>query len=228
LKIILLGTPGGGKGTQAKLICDCFNIPHISTGDIFRGKITAGTPEAREISAYTSKGQLVPDRITIALVEERLEKEDCQEGFLLDGFPRDKKQAQALDLFMNKKSEQINYVFLIDVPKEIIVDRILGRRVCPKCGESYHIKYNPPKISATCDVCTTALIHRADDQEEIILERLDIYNQTTQPILEFYEKKAILHKIKGDSGIDEIFSQISEIIEKEQKKAPWEMSPPRL
>lgn len=214
MKIILLGTPGGGKGTQAKLICEHFDIPHISTGDIFRGKIKEGTAEGKEISEYTGKGQLVPDRITISLVEERLKNDDCKKGFLLDGFPRDEKQAQALDRIMNKKNDQINFVFLIDVPKEIIVDRILGRRVCPKCGESYHIKYNPPKVSGKCDVCGTALIHRADDQEEIILDRLAIYNQTTEPILEFYEKKGILHKIKGDGGIQDIFAQISEVLNK--------------
>lgn len=214
MRIILLGTPGGGKGTQAKLICEHFDIPHISTGDIFRRKIKEGTPEGKEISEYTGKGQLVPDRLTIALVEERLKKDDCNQGFLLDGFPRDEKQAEALDLIMNKKNEQINFVFLIDVPKEIILDRILGRRVCPKCGESYHIKYNPPKVAGKCDVCETALIHRADDQEEIILDRLAIYNQTTAPILKFYEKKGILHEIKGDGGIQDIFAQISEVLEK--------------
>lgn len=218
MRIILLGTPGGGKGTQAKLICDHFAIPHISSGAIFREKVKEGTALSREISSYTGTGQLVPDPITISLVEERLTKDDCKNGFLLDGFPRDKKQAEALDRIMNKKNQQIDFVFLIDVPKEIIVDRILGRRVCPKCAESYHIKYNPPKAPGHCDVCGTALIHRADDQEQIILDRLAIYNQTTQPILEFYETKGILHKIKGDGGIQEIFSQLNEIIEKVQKK----------
>jgi adenylate kinase len=216
LRIILLGTPGGGKGTQAKLICEHFDIPHISTGDIFRGKIKEGTPEGKEISEYTGKGQLVPDRLTIALVEERLKKDDCKKGFLLDGFPRDEKQAQALDVIMNNKHEQINFVFLIDVPKEIIIDRILGRRVCPKCGESYHVKYNPPKESGSCDVCGTSLIHRADDQEDIILDRLAIYNRSTEPILKFYEEKGILHKIKGDGGIPEIFAQISGVLSKTQ------------
>lgn len=216
MRIILLGTPGGGKGTQAKLICDHFNIPHISTGDIFRGKIKEGTIEGKEISEYTRKGQLVPDRITISLVEERLKNDDCKKGFLLDGFPRDEKQAQALDLIMNKKNEEINFVFLIDVPKDIIVDRILGRRVCPKCGESYHIKYSPPKVPGQCDICETALIYRTDDQEDIILDRLAIYNQTTEPILKFYEKKGILHRIKGDGGIQDIFAQISEVLNKAQ------------
>lgn len=216
MRIILLGTPGGGKGTQAKLICEHFGIPHISTGDIFRGKIEEGTAEGKEISTYTGKGQLVPDRLTISLVEDRLKKDDCIKGFLLDGFPRDEKQAEALDLIMKKKNQQIDFVFLIDVPKEIIVDRILGRRVCPKCGESYHIKYNPPKLPGICDVCGTSLIHRADDQEEIILERLTIYNLTTVSILEFYEKKGILHKIKGDGGIQDIFAQISMALKKVQ------------
>ncbi len=213
MRIILLGTPGGGKGTQAKLICEHYGIPHISTGDIFRRKIKEGTTEGKEISTYTEKGQLVPDRLTIGLVDERLKKDDCQKGFLLDGFPRDKKQAEALDQIMKAKSEQINFVFLIDVPKEIIVERIMGRRVCPKCGESYHIKYNPPKVTGKCDVCGTPLIHRADDQEEIILDRLAIYNQTTEPILEFYENKGILHEIKGDGGIQDIFSQIITILD---------------
>ena len=212
MRIVLLGTPGGGKGTQAKLICEHFDIPHISTGDIFRAKIKAGTAEGKEISEYTKKGQLVPDRITISLVEERLKNADCEKGFLLDGFPRDEKQAQALDLIMEKQNQQINFVFLIDVPKEIIVDRILGRRVCPKCGESYHVKYHQPRVSGRCNVCGTALIQRADDQEEIILDRLAIYNQTTEPILEFYEKKGILHKIKGDEGIHEIFFVIENVI----------------
>jgi len=212
LRIVLLGTPGGGKGTQAKLICNYFNIPHISTGDIFRGKIKEGTAEGEVISSYMEKGQLVPDRLTISLVEERLIKDDCKNGFLLDGFPRDEKQAEALDLIMNKKNEQINFAFLIDVSKEIILDRVLGRRVCPVCRESYHVKYNPPKVPGKCDVCGTALVHRPDDQKEIILDRLTIYNQTTQPILEFYEKKGILHKIKGDGGIQDIFSQISGVL----------------
>lgn len=213
MRIILLGTPGGGKGTQAKLICEHYGIPHISTGDIFRRKIKEGTTEGKEISTYTEKGQLVPDRLTIGLVDERLKNDDCQKGFLLDGFPRDKKQAEALDQIMKAKNEQINFVFLIDVPKEIIVERIMGRRVCPKCGESYHIKYNPPKVTGECDVCGTPLIHRADDQEEIILDRLAIYNQTTEPILEFYRNKGILHKIKGDGGIQDIFSQIVTILD---------------
>lgn len=213
MRIILLGTPGGGKGTQAKLICEHYGIPHISTGDIFRRKIKEGTAEGKEISTYTEKGQLVPDRLTIGLVDERLKKDDCQKGFLIDGFPRDKKQAEALDQIMKGKNEQINFVILIDVPKEIIVERIMGRRVCPKCGESYHIKYNPPRVAGKCDVCGTPLIHRADDQEEIILDRLAIYYQTTEPILEFYQNKGILHKIKGDGGIQDIFSQIITVLD---------------
>ncbi len=216
MRIVLLGTPGGGKGTQAKLICEHFNIPHISTGDIFRGKIKEGSADGQEISSYTEKGQLVPDRLTIALVEERLNKQDCQMGFLLDGFPRDEKQAEALDLIMDKKNEKIDFVFLIDVPKEIIIDRILGRRVCPTCGESYHLIHNPPTVSGKCNVCGSNLIHRVDDQQEIILERLAIYNQTTEPILKFYEKKGILHEIKGDGGITDIFFQISTILNKAQ------------
>lgn len=213
MRVILLGTPGGGKGTQAKLICDHLNIPHISTGDIFRAKIKEGSELGKKISEYTQKGQLVPDQLTISLIEDRLEKEDCAHGFLLDGFPRDENQARALDLILNKKNEHVDFVFLIDVPKDVILDRISGRRVCPKCGESYHIKYNPPKIKGICDVCGTELIHRSDDQEEIVLDRLVIYNDTTKPILDFYLKKGILHKMQGDEEINEIFSKIIAVIE---------------
>lgn len=212
MRIILLGTPGGGKGTQAKLICDQHNIVHISTGDIFRNKIKEGAKEGNELSKYLGKGQLVPDELTIALVEERLKKDDCSNGFLLDGFPRDENQALALDQILNKKNEQIDFVFLIDVPKEVILDRIAGRRVCPKCGESYHIKYNPPRIAGTCDVCGTALIQRSDDQEDIILDRLAIYNRTTKPILAFYEGQKILHRIQGEGSIEDIYLQISDIL----------------
>ena len=212
MKIILLGTPGGGKGTQAKLICDYLDIPHISTGDIFRIKIKESSAEGERISEYMQKGQLVPDYLTISLVEQRLKKDDCQKGFLLDGFPRDENQAKALDLILSKNAEHIDFVFLIDVPEDVIVDRILGRRVCPKCGESYHIKYNPPKIEGKCNVCGTALIHRADDQKEIILDRLKIYNQTTKPILDFYSEKGILYKIQGTGDIQDIFSQITGIL----------------
>lgn len=213
LRIILLGTPGGGKGTQAKIICDYLDIPHISTGDIFRSKIKEGTAEGKEISGYTQKGQLVPDRLTISLIEDRLKQDDCKNGFLLDGFPRDENQAKALDLILTRKDEHLDFVFLIDVPKEVIVDRILGRRVCPKCGESYNLRYNPPKSSGKCDVCGTSLIHRSDDQKEIILDRLAIYNQTTQPILNFYEEKGVLYTINGDGSIQDIFSQISQVLE---------------
>lgn len=213
MRIILLGTPGGGKGTQAKLICDYLNIPHISTGDIFRSKIKADSELGKEISGYTQKGQLVPDPLTISLVDDRLKNKDCTVGFLLDGFPRNEDQAKALDLILSQKNEDIDFVFLIDVPEDVILDRISGRRVCPKCGESYHLKYNPPKVMGKCDVCGTDLIHRSDDQKEIILDRLAIYNKTTKPILDFYNEKGVLYKIKGDAGINEIFSGIKEILE---------------
>ncbi|KNZ41505.1 adenylate kinase [Acetobacterium bakii] len=213
MKIILLGTPGGGKGTQAKLICDYLKIPHISTGDIFRSKVKDGDALALEIEDYTQKGKLVPDYITISLIEDRLKKEDCANGFLLDGFPRNENQAEALDLILNKQNEHIDRVFLIDVPEAAILDRLAGRRVCPKCGESYHIKYNPPKIEGKCDICGTDLVHRSDDQEEIILDRLAIYKETTKPILDFYNEKGILHKIKGDDGINDIFNRIRKILD---------------
>lgn len=214
MRLILLGTPGGGKGTQATLICDYFKIPHISTGEIFRSKVKEGTVLGLEIKEYMENGKLVPDHITISLIEDRLKEEDSINGFLLDGFPRDENQAKKLDELLNKKDQQIDKVFLIEVPEDVIIDRISGRRVCPKCGENYHVKYNLPPIKGKCGVCGSNLIHRQDDKKEIIMERLSIYNKTIKPILDFYSAKGILFKINGDDDIHVIFNNIREILEK--------------
>jgi adenylate kinase len=213
LKIVLLGTPGGGKGTQAKLICEYLKIPHVSTGDIFRDKIKEGSKQGKEINEYTKQGKLVPDSMTISFVEDRIKRDDCRKGFLLDGFPRNENQAKALDVILKNDNNHIDLVFLIDVPEEVILDRILGRRVCPKCGESYHLKYNPPKISGKCNVCGTELIHRSDDKEDIVVNRLRIYNLETKPIVDFYHEKGILYRINGAGEIHEIFAQIKKIFD---------------
>lgn len=208
MKIVLLGTPGGGKGTQAKLICEYLKIPHISTGDIFRDQINIGSKQGIEIEEYIKQGRLVPDPLTISLVEDRIKKDDCSDGFLLDGFPRNENQAKALDAILKNEDSRIDLVFLIDVPEEVILDRIMGRRVCPKCGESYHLKYNPPKVTGKCDVCGTDLVHRSDDQEDIVTNRLRIYRQETKPIVDFYHEKGVLNRINGAGEIYDIFDQI--------------------
>lgn len=213
MKIVLLGTPGGGKGTQAKLICEYLKIPHISTGDIFRDKIKEGSKQGKEINEYIKQGRLVPDSLTISLIEERIKRDDCRDGFLLDGFPRNENQAKALEAILKNEDSRIDLVFLIDVPEEVILDRILGRRVCPKCGESYHLKYNPPEIPGKCNVCGTDLIHRSDDQEDIIMNRLRIYNQETKPIVDFYHEKGVLYQINGAGEIHDIFARIKKIFD---------------
>jgi len=215
LKIILLGAPGVGKGTQAELICNHFNIPHISTGELFRWNITECTTLGMQVNEYISKGQLVPDNLTISLVEDQLNNEDCKNGFLLDGFPRDENQAKELDLFLNAKGDGIDYVFLLDVPENIILDRIAGRRVCPKCGESYNIKYHPSKVRTKCQVCGSDLVQRADDKKEVVLERLAVYHKMTEPIIDYYRAAGVLHRIQGKDDIMDIFNSILAIIEKD-------------
>ena len=217
MKIILLGAPGVGKGTQAELICNHFKIPHISTGDLFRSNIKEGTALGLKVNEYIKNGKLVPDDLTDALVEDRLKKDDCKNGFLLDGFPRDGNQARELDLFLNAKGEHIDYVFLIDVPENIIIDRIAGRRVCPKCGESYNIKYHPSKVGNLCQFCGSELVHRADDEEHVVLERLAVYHKMTEPIIKYYSGLGILHRIKGEEDIDTIFKSILAILIKGEK-----------
>jgi adenylate kinase len=208
LKIILLGAPGVGKGTQAKLISEYFKIPHISTGDIFRSHIIRNTALGIKANEYIKKGQLVPDSITIAIVKERLNKEDCWEGFLLDGFPRNLIQARELGLFLKERKQYIDRVFNINVPEQLIIERITGRRFCTGCGASYHIKFNPPKSDSRCDVCGKALVQRNDDKEEIIKNRLFVYNEMTKPLIEYYSNLGILYNINGDADIQDVFHSI--------------------
>ncbi|MBK5243666.1 MAG: adenylate kinase [Eubacteriaceae bacterium] len=213
MKIILLGAPGVGKGTQAELICDHFNIPHISTGKLFRLNVAEGSDLGLQVNEYIKKGKLVPDYLTISLVEDRLNKDDCKNGFLLDGFPRDENQAKELELFLNKKGEHIDKVLLIEVSEKVILDRIAGRRVCPKCGESYNVKYNPSKVGDKCQVCGSELIQRSDDKEEVVLERLAIYNKVTKPIIDYYNALGVLYRIQGEDDINDIFKSILAILE---------------
>ncbi len=212
VKVILLGPPGAGKGTQAKSICNKYRIPHISTGDIFRKHISELTPLGVEVKSYMDNGLLVPDRLTIDIVSERLGQDDCKNGFLLDGFPRTVVQAEALDLFLSNTEECIDVALLIKVPNEFIIERMTGRRVCPSCGASYHLRFNPPKLSSKCDVCGTDLMHRKDDEEQTVVERLDVYNKQTEPLIKFYEAQGKLAEVDGTKPINEVFKSICSIL----------------
>lgn len=212
MKIILLGPPGAGKGTQAKLISSEFSIPHISTGDIFRANISEKTELGMKAKGYMDKGLLVPDELTIDIVKDRISKDDCKDGFLLDGFPRTVKQAEALDKFLNSKNEKIDCALLIDVPTEKIFSRMTGRRVCTKCGASYHVKYNPPKVEGKCDLCGSPVVQRKDDSEDTVKERLDVYDKQTEPLIIYYKNEAVLRSVDGTQDIDKVFEDISGVL----------------
>lgn len=212
MKIILLGPPGAGKGTQAKLITEKYSIPHISTGDMFRKNISEKTPLGIEAKRYMDNGQLVPDEVTIGIVNDRLSMEDCKDGFLLDGFPRTVKQAEALDLFLNNNNQKIDTALLIDVPKEFILERMTGRRVCSACGASYHVKFNPSKVESKCDICGGPLVQRKDDAEETVKERLDVYDRQTQPLIQYYKELNILETVNGTEEIDVVFGEICDVL----------------
>lgn len=203
MNIILLGAPGAGKGTQAVRLAEKYNIPHISTGDIFRSNIKGQTPIGIVAKSYIDKGQLVPDEVTIQIVKERLEKEDCQNGYLLDGFPRTVFQAEALDTF-----SKVEAVVNVDVPLNKLLKRITGRRVCAKCGESYHVDYLNGKTD--CAKCGAELIQRADDNEITVASRLEVYEKQTAPLIEYYAQKGVLLTVDGDGDIEKVFNSICE------------------
>ena len=211
MKIVLLGPPGAGKGTQAKSISNKYSIPHISTGDIFRKNISENTPLGVEAKSYMDKGQLVPDEVTINMVKDRLQQDDCANGYLLDGFPRTVAQADALNSFLVERGEQLDTALLIKVPNEFILERMTGRRVCPSCGASYHVKFNPP-IEGKCSLCGSEVIQRKDDTVETVKERLDVYEKETQPLIDFYANKQLLSEVDGTKAINEVFRGICEIL----------------
>lgn len=212
MKIVLLGPPGAGKGTQAKSICNKYGIPHISTGDIFRKHISEMTPLGIEAKKSIDKGELVSDKITIELVEQRLIEDDVNKGFLLDGFPRTVVQAEALNEFLRKRELQIDTALLIHVPKDYIIDRMSGRRVCPSCGASYHLKFNPAHIEGKCDICGSDIIQRKDDEEKTVRERLSIYDLQTQPLIDYYKNKNLLSVVDGTQAINDVFKCICDIL----------------
>lgn len=212
MKIILLGPPGAGKGTQAKLISNKYSIPHISTGDIFRKNISEQTPLGIKAKSYMDKGQLVPDELTNEIVFDRLQNDDCENGFLLDGFPRTVFQAKELDSFLLGEDTKINKALLIEVPQEFILERMTGRRMCKECGASYHVKFNPPKVQSICDLCSGELIQRKDDKEETVKERLEVYSNQTAPLVEYYAAQGNLSKVDGTLEIEEVFQNLCDIL----------------
>lgn len=213
--MILLGAPGVGKGTQAEKIANQYQIPHISTGDIFRSNMKAHTKLGEQAKAYMDAGTLVPDDLVVALVADRIAQEDCQTGYILDGFPRTIPQAEALEETLHKRGLALDYVFHIVVPDEEIIARMSGRRACENCGGTYHIKYRKSKQEGICDICAGKLITRQDDTEETVRKRLSVYHTQTQPLIQFYEEKGLLVSIDGVAEMDDVFKQIREQIEKD-------------
>lgn len=213
MKIIMLGAPGAGKGTQAKQIAEQYGIPHISTGDIFRANIKNGTELGKKAKGYMDQGLLVPDELVVDLVVDRIEKDDCQKGFILDGFPRTIPQAEALDLALAAKDMKIDFALDIEVPDENIIDRMSGRRSCKECGAIFHVKYNPPKSEGSCDICSGELILRDDDKEETVKKRLNVYHEQTAPLISHYKQAGSLHVIDGTRHIDVVFDEIKRILE---------------
>ncbi len=212
MKIIMLGAPGAGKGTQAKMIADLCKIPHISTGDIFRANIKNGTELGKKAKSYMDAGDLVPDELVCDLVVDRIQQDDCTKGYILDGFPRTIPQAEALTDALNAIEQKMEYAFNIDVPDENIIKRMAGRRSCVGCGATYHIVYNPTKVEDVCDVCGEKLILRDDDKPETVENRLKVYHDQTQPLIDYYTEKGIVHKIDGTQSMDKVFEEICKIL----------------
>ena len=214
MKLLIMGRPGAGKGTQAANIKEYYKIPHISTGDMFRAAMKNETKLGLEAKKYMEKGLLVPDEVTIGIVEERLLEDDCKNGFLLDGFPRTIAQAEALDAFLAKNGVKLDAVLDVNVPAEILVRRMVGRRVCKTCGATFHVEFNAPKVEGICDNCGAKLIQRPDDTEETAVNRLAVYDQNTAPLLDFYAKKNLLKTVNGDQPLDKVFDDIKEVLGK--------------
>ena len=208
MKIVMLGAPGAGKGTQAKMISEKYGIPHISTGDIFRENIKKGTELGKKAQEYMNKGELVPDDLVIAIATARLLEDDCKNGFLLDGFPRTVYQAEKLDEFLEAHNSKIDKVVDISVGKEELMIRLTGRRVCKKCGASYHIVNIPPKKEGVCDICGGPLIQRDDDNAETAANRIEVYEEQTRPLVDYYKKAGNLVLIDGTTGLENVFADI--------------------
>ena len=213
MKIIMLGAPGAGKGTQAKMIADKYVVPHISTGDIFRANIKNNTPLGMEAKQYMDQGLLVPDTLTVKILLDRVAMEDCKSGYVLDGFPRTIPQAEVLNDALTALNDKIDYAIDVDVPDENIINRMSGRRACVACGATYHIAHIPPKTEGICDRCGKEVILRDDDKPETVKNRLTVYHDQTQPLIEYYTKKGILKTVDGTVDMKDVFSSIVSILE---------------
>lgn len=209
----MLGAPGAGKGTQAKMIAQSYKLPHISTGDIFRANIKEGTDLGKEAKTYMDEGKLVPDELTVRILLDRVAKDDCKDGYVLDGFPRTIPQAEVLEKELEKLGDKVDYAINVDVPDENIINRMSGRRACLKCGATYHIKHVPPKKEGICDVCGSELVLRDDDKPETVKKRLDVYHEQTQPLIEFYTKRDVLKTVNGNADPKDVFAAIKEILD---------------
>jgi len=213
MRIVLLGAPGAGKGTQAKKLIEKYAIPQISTGDILRENVAKGTPLGKEAKSYMDAGKLVPDSVVLGLVEDRLKKDDCKKGFILDGFPRNTSQADALDKMLSGLGMPLQSAISIDVSFDDLMKRLTGRRTCKSCGQMYNIYFSPPKKEGVCDKCGGELYQRDDDKEETIKKRLEEYQAKTAPLIDYYKGKGILHSINGTGSIDEIFAKVCAVVE---------------
>lgn len=214
LNLMLMGLPGAGKGTQAEKIVDEYKIPHISTGDIFRAAMKNGTPMGLEAKKFIDKGELVPDEVTNGIVKERLAKDDVNDGYMLDGFPRNMAQAEALDEFGKELGKSLNCVINIHVDPESLMERLTGRYICRDCGSTYHKVFNPTKVEGTCDRCGGhEFFQREDDKPETVKNRLDVNIKMNTPLLDFYKKQGLLHEVNGNQDIDKVFADIKEILD---------------
>ncbi|MBI5674570.1 MAG: adenylate kinase [Nitrospirae bacterium] len=212
MRLVLLGAPGAGKGTQAKKLIEKHSIPQISTGDILRKAVADGTPLGKEAKVIMDSGGLVSDKIVLGLVQERLKQDDCKKGYILDGFPRNTAQAEALDKILSGMGAPLTVALSVDVDKDVLMKRLTGRRTCKSCQQMYNIYFSAPKKEGVCDKCGGALFQRDDDKEETIKKRLDVYDTQTAPLFDYYGKKGILKSVKGTGSIDDIFNEVCKIL----------------
>ena len=212
MRIVLLGAPGAGKGTQAKILIEKYGMPQISTGDLLRAAVGAGTALGKEAKSFMDKGELVPDSVVLGMVEERLKQDDCKKGYILDGFPRNTAQAEALDKMLASLNMQLTAALSVDVPFEDLMKRLTGRRTCKACGQMYNIYFKPPAKEGVCDKCSGELFQRDDDKEATIKKRLEVYNAQTAPLIDYYGKKGIVKSVSGTGSIDDIFKKVCEAL----------------